>query len=91
MTYVEKYLLDYVGLPADNLVSDLRLEAGNHFKCSGPLTRFRFTTILRDNRVEFKGEVPASKLLAESLKDLRNINKRLDKSIHKGNYANLVQ
>ena len=77
MTYVEKYLLDYVGLPADNFVGDLRLEAGNHFKCSGPLTRFRFVTILKENRVEFKGEVPTSKLLAESLKDLKKVNKRL--------------
>ena len=82
MTYVEKYLLDYVGLPADNLVGDLRLEAGNHFKCSGPLTRFRFTTILRDNRVEFKGEVPATKLMAEAIKDLKKANK---------NYANGIQ
>ena len=79
MTYVEKYLLDYVGLPADNLVGDLRLEAGNHFKCSGPLTRFRFTTILRDNRVEFKGEVPTSKLLPEAIKDLKKGSKNYAK------------
>ena len=82
MTYVEKYLLDYVGLPADNLVGDLRLEAGNHFKCSGPLTRFRFVTIVKENRVEFKGEVPTSKLLPEAVKDLKKVNK---------NYANSVQ
>ena len=81
MTHVEKYLLDYVGLPADNLVGDLRLEAGNHFKCSGPLTRFRFTTILRDNRVEFKGEVPTSKLLPETIKDLKKVNKNYAKRV----------
>ena len=82
MTYVEKYLLDYVGLPADNLVGDPRLEAGNHFKCSGPLTRFRFVTILKESRIEFKGEVPATKLMAEAIKDLKKVNK---------NYANSVQ
>ena len=82
MTYVEKYLLDYVGLPADNLVGDLRLEVGNHFKCCGPVTRFRFVTILKESRIEFKGEVPATKLMAEAIKDLKKANK---------NYANSIQ
>ena len=81
MTHVEKYLLDYVGLPAENLVGDLRLEAGNHFKCSGPLTRFRFVTILKENRVEFKGEVPTSKLLPEAIKDLKKVNKNYAKCV----------
>ena len=71
MTYVEKYLLDYVGLPADNLVGDLRVVAGNYFKCSGQLVRFRFVTILKGNRVEFLGEVPALKFFQEVERDFR--------------------